>query len=140
MCNPCLAPAQTLFHSLHAVTWLLHRWEASVTQGGLRWPKVLNPMPAGWQAPPAEAKDLFLQHAALEENYGLARSAMEVYDLAVRTVPRELRLPLYDLYLARASEFFGLGKVRLVLKPLSACTLKSASGASRGCSAGEGDL
>ena len=69
-------------------------------------------MPA-WQAPPAEAKDLFLQHAALEENYGLARSAMEVYDLAVRTVPRELRLPLYDLYLARASEFFGLGKVRL---------------------------
>ena len=94
-------------------------------------------MPAGRQAPPAEAKDLFLQYAALEENYGLARSAMEVYDLAVRTVPRELRLPLYDLYLARASEFFGLGKVRLPTRHLGACTLKLASGASRsgGCSA-----
>lgn len=36
---------------------------------------------------------------------------MEVYDRAVRTVPQELRLQIYDLYLARASDFFGIAKV-----------------------------
>lgn len=64
------------------------------------------------QAPPAESKPLFLQYAALEEEYGLARSAMEVYEKAVRTVPENERLSVYNLYLARAHQFFGLGKVR----------------------------
>ena len=27
--HPCLAPVHTLTHCLHAVTWLLHCWEAS---------------------------------------------------------------------------------------------------------------
>ena len=54
---------------------------------------------------------LFLQYAALEENYGLARSAMEVYDKAIQTVPQNERLSVYDLYLARASDFFGIAKV-----------------------------
>ncbi|CAL8465590.1 g5126 [Coccomyxa elongata] len=64
------------------------------------------------QAPPEESRPLFTQYAKLEEDYGLARSAMEVYDRAVRTVPQADRLAIYDLYLARAHEFFGLGKVR----------------------------
>jgi pre-mRNA-splicing factor SYF1 len=64
------------------------------------------------QAPPAEARPLFLQFAALEEAHGLARAAMEVYDRAVRTVPEAERGAVYDLYLARAHEFFGLGKAR----------------------------
>ncbi len=63
------------------------------------------------QAPPEESRPLFTQYAKLEEDYGLARSAMEVYDRAVRTVPQADRLAIYDLYLARAHEFFGLGKV-----------------------------
>lgn len=63
------------------------------------------------QAPPKESKVLFLQYAALEENYGLARSAMEVYDKAIQTVPQNERLAVYDLYLARASDFFGIAKV-----------------------------
>ena len=36
---------------------------------------------------------------------------MEVYDRAVRTVPQEERLSIYDQYLARASTFFGIAKV-----------------------------
>ena len=63
------------------------------------------------QAPPEESKPLFLQYAALEEQYGLARSAMDVYDKAVKTVPVTERLTVYELYLARAHEYFGLGKV-----------------------------
>ncbi len=64
------------------------------------------------QAPPEEARPLFLQFAALEENHGLARTAMEVYDRAVRTLPEPERLAVYELYLAKASEFFGIGKAR----------------------------
>jgi len=65
------------------------------------------------QAPPKDSKQLFLQYAALEETYGLARSAMEVYDRAVRTVVDKERLEVYNLYLARATQFFGVGKVWL---------------------------
>lgn len=65
---------------------------------------------------PAEASGpVFLQYAALEEEHGLARAAMGVYDQAVRTVPTGERLPIYDVYLKRASDFFGIGKVSLRL-------------------------
>jgi hypothetical protein len=37
---------------------------------------------------------------------------MEVYERATRGVPRPERLPIYELYVVRASEFFGVGKVR----------------------------
>ena len=50
-------------------------------------------------------------HAALEETYGLAKRSMEVYDAAVRTVPPEERLEVYNLFVSRASQFFGVGKV-----------------------------
>lgn len=63
------------------------------------------------QAPAKDSKQLFLQFAALEETYGLARSAMEVYDKAVRTVIDKDRFEVYTLYLARATQFFGVGKV-----------------------------
>ena len=36
---------------------------------------------------------------------------MEVYAKAVRMVPKAERMAVYDLYLAKASEFFGIGKV-----------------------------
>lgn len=64
------------------------------------------------QAPVKDSKQLFLQYAALEETYGLARSAMEVYDKAVRTVVDKERYDVYTLYLARATQFFGVGKVK----------------------------
>ena len=65
------------------------------------------------QAPPESSRELFLQFADLEEKHGLSRSAMAVYERAVRTVPLKDRFPLYELYLARASDFFGIGKVGL---------------------------
>ena len=36
---------------------------------------------------------------------------MAVYEQAVRTVPVAERLPLYEQYIKRASEIFGVGKV-----------------------------
>ncbi|KAL6771434.1 XAB2 [Auxenochlorella protothecoides x Auxenochlorella symbiontica] len=66
------------------------------------------------EAPPEESKPLFLQYAAFEEKHGLARNAMQIYEEAVQKVPVGERLSVYDVYLARASEFFGIGKVREV--------------------------
>ena len=37
---------------------------------------------------------------------------VQVYARAVRLVPKAERMAVYDLYLAKASEFFGIGKVR----------------------------
>ena len=51
---------------------------------------------------------------------------MAVYDRAVRTVPEAERAPVYDLYLARAHELFGLGKARALCPLLAA--LSSVSG------------
>lgn len=67
------------------------------------------------QAPPEQSRALFLQYAALEEQYGLSRSAMAVYEQATRTVPVAERLPLYEQYIKRASEIFGVGKVGAAL-------------------------
>uniref|UniRef100_A0A061S5R0 Pre-mRNA-splicing factor SYF1 n=1 Tax=Tetraselmis sp. GSL018 TaxID=582737 RepID=A0A061S5R0_9CHLO len=64
------------------------------------------------QAPPKESKPLFLQYAQLEEKHGLARHAMEIYERASKRVPESERLGIYDIYLKRASDFFGIGKVR----------------------------
>jgi pre-mRNA-splicing factor SYF1 len=65
-------------------------------------------------APPAAARPFYLQFAAFEEAHGLARSAMAVYEAAVRAVPPAERAAVYEVYVARASEFFGVAKVREV--------------------------
>eukprot|EP00887_Chlorella_sp_A99_P004836 scaffold4.g4836.t1 len=72
------------------------------------------------EAPPEEARPLFLQRAAYEEAHGLARNAMQarraagagvcIYEAAVRKVPDGERLSVYEVYIARASDFFGVGK------------------------------
>ena len=64
------------------------------------------------QCPPEHSKPIYLEYALLEEKHGLARHAMEVYHRAARSVPKAERLSVYDLYLSKASEFFGVGKLR----------------------------
>lgn len=62
-------------------------------------------------APPEKAKPLFLEYAALEEQHGLARHAMEVYERAVPAVPKAERMSVVELYVSRATDFFGVAKV-----------------------------
>ncbi|KAI3444992.1 hypothetical protein Pfo_001657 [Paulownia fortunei] len=61
----------------------------------------------------AEAvKPLYLQYAKLEEDYGLAKRAMRVYDQATKAVPANEKLGMYEIYIARAAEIFGVPKTR----------------------------
>ncbi|XP_042464972.1 pre-mRNA-splicing factor SYF1-like [Zingiber officinale] len=64
------------------------------------------------QAPENEVKPIFLQYAKLEEEYGLAKRAMKVYDQAVKTVPDSEKLSMYEIYIARAASIFGVPKTR----------------------------
>ncbi len=52
------------------------------------------------------------RYAKLEEDYGLARRAMSVYDRAVTTVSDDDRLKVFEIYLAKAASFFGLSATR----------------------------
>ncbi|KAJ9168920.1 hypothetical protein P3X46_020396 [Hevea brasiliensis] len=63
-------------------------------------------------APADSVKPLYLQYAKLEEDYGLAKRAMKVYDQATKAVPNNEKLEMYKIYIARAAEIFGVPKTR----------------------------
>lgn len=63
-------------------------------------------------APPEFARLIYLKYAAFEEQYGLARNTMQIYEHAVKKVKKSDRLHLYEMYVSKASEFYGIGKVR----------------------------
>lgn len=65
-----------------------------------------------FQAPGECVKPLYLQYAKLEEDYGLAKRAMKVYDQATKAVPASEKLSMYEIYIARAAEMFGVPKTR----------------------------
>ncbi|WCJ26949.1 Pre-mRNA-splicing factor SYF1 [Euphorbia peplus] len=62
--------------------------------------------------PADSVKPLFLQYAKLEEDYGLAKRAMKVYDQATKALPNNEKLEMYKIYIARAAEIFGVPKTR----------------------------
>lgn len=64
--------------------------------------------------PEADAKPLYLQYAKLEEDHGLARPALAVYERATKAVADNEKLGIYDIYIARAAEFFGLPRTRQI--------------------------
>ncbi|KAL5716933.1 hypothetical protein ACHQM5_010035 [Ranunculus cassubicifolius] len=64
------------------------------------------------KAPAEDVKPLYLQYAKLEEEYGLAKRAMKVYDEAAKCVPDNEKMSMYEVYIARAAEIFGVPKTR----------------------------
>ena len=59
-------------------------------------------------------KPLYLQYAKLEEDYGLAKRAMKVYDQATKSVPNNEKLSMYEIYIARAAEDDWAKRVNLI--------------------------
>nr|XP_043629863.1 pre-mRNA-splicing factor SYF1-like [Erigeron canadensis] len=69
------------------------------------------------EAAPSEAvRPLYVQYAKLEEDYGLAKRAMRIYDQATKVVPANEKLSMYEIYIARAAEVFGVPKIREIFK------------------------
>jgi pre-mRNA-splicing factor SYF1 len=62
---------------------------------------------------PAEfAKPLFMMYGALEEERGLARSAMRIYERATRAVADTDKQGMFDFYIAKSATNFGLPSTR----------------------------
>lgn len=62
--------------------------------------------------PPRFAKVLYLMYGALEEERGLARHAMRIYERATRAVSDEDRLDMFNFYVTKSASNFGLTSTR----------------------------
>jgi len=62
--------------------------------------------------PPKFAKDIYLYYGNLEEERGLARHAMRIYERATRAVSDEDRADMFNLYITKSASNFGLPSTR----------------------------
>jgi pre-mRNA-splicing factor SYF1 len=62
--------------------------------------------------PPKFAKVLYLMYGALEEERGLARHAMRIYERATRAVADEDRADMFNYYITKSASNFGLTSTR----------------------------
>ncbi|KAF9452876.1 TPR-like protein [Macrolepiota fuliginosa MF-IS2] len=64
------------------------------------------------KCPPKSCKPIFLMYAKLEEEYGLAKRAMSIYERATQVVNDEDKFEMFTIYIAKATENFGLPATR----------------------------
>lgn len=64
------------------------------------------------QCPAEHAKYFFLLYAKLEEDHGLARHAMAVYDRATSAVKEDEMFDMYNIFIKKAAEIYGLPRTR----------------------------
>ncbi|KAI9311508.1 putative Pre-mRNA-splicing factor syf1 [Dichotomocladium elegans] len=64
------------------------------------------------KCPPKYAKPIILMYGKLEEEHGLARHAMRIYDRGTRVVSDEDRLEMFNFYIAKATASFGVVAAR----------------------------
>lgn len=64
--------------------------------------------------PPEDAPELFIKYAKAEEEYGMARHAMLVYDRATRMVTDACRLDMYRLYIKKVEQYYGVTRTRVI--------------------------
>lgn len=62
--------------------------------------------------PAKYAKTFYLLYAKLEEDYGLARHAMSVYERATKAVLPEEQFDMFTIYIKRAADVFGITNTR----------------------------
>ena len=62
--------------------------------------------------PPDLIKNFFLLYAKLEEEHGLARHVMTVYERAVGAVQESDMFDLFNLYIKKAAEIYGIPRTR----------------------------
>lgn len=79
--------------------------------------------------PPRFAKTLYLMYGALEEERGLARHAMRIYERATRAVADEDRSEMFNFYITKSASNFGLTSTRAIYeRAIAALPDKEAAG------------
>lgn len=64
--------------------------------------------------PPKFAKTIYLMYGNLEEERGLARHAMRIYERATRAVADEDRADMFNFYITKSASNFGLPSTRQI--------------------------
>merc|ERR1719431_311476 len=64
--------------------------------------------------PEKYAKNFYLLYAKLEEEHGMARHAMAVYDRAIMAVEKKEQAEVYNIYLRKAAEIYGVTRTRQI--------------------------
>ena len=79
--------------------------------------------------PPKFARTLYLMYGALEEERGLARHAMRIYERATRAVADEDRSAMFEFYITKSASNFGLTSTRPIYeRAIAALPDKEAAG------------
>ena len=71
--------------------------------------------------PPEFAKGFYLLYAKLEEDHGLAKHAMSIYDRAVSAVDKVDQLDMFNVYIRKAGEMFGITHTRAIYEKAVEC-------------------
>lgn len=64
--------------------------------------------------PPELAKCFYLLYAQLEEEHGLARHAMAVYERATTAVKPEEMFDMFNIYIKKAAQIYGIPRTRQI--------------------------
>ncbi|KAJ7261364.1 protein prenylyltransferase [Mycena haematopus] len=64
------------------------------------------------KCPPKSSKPLFLMYAKLEEDFGLAKRSMSIFDRATQAVGDEDKFEMFTIYIAKATANYGLPATR----------------------------
>ncbi|KAF9239666.1 hypothetical protein BU15DRAFT_87966 [Melanogaster broomeanus] len=64
------------------------------------------------KCPPMSCKPLFFMYGKLEEDYGLAKRAMSIYERATQVVADEDKFEMFTIYIAKATANYGLPATR----------------------------
>ncbi|KAJ6633746.1 Pre-mRNA-splicing factor syf1 like [Pseudolycoriella hygida] len=67
------------------------------------------------------AKCFYLLYAKLEEEHGLARHAMAVYERATTAVKPEEMFDMFNIYIKKAAEIYGLPRTRQIYEKAIEC-------------------
>lgn len=62
--------------------------------------------------PEKYVRRILMLYAKLEEEHGLARRALDIYKRSCSLCPAEDRFDMYNVYIAKTAEFFGLARTR----------------------------
>ncbi|TFJ86981.1 hypothetical protein NSK_001315 [Nannochloropsis salina CCMP1776] len=66
------------------------------------------------KVPADEAADFYIRYAKLEEEHGLARHAMAIYDRGTQAVPEDKRYDFFLLYIKKVEALYGVTRTREV--------------------------
>ncbi|XP_064458638.1 pre-mRNA-splicing factor syf1 homolog [Ornithodoros turicata] len=97
------------------LTKFLKRYNSLNSNGGSKLERARDLFEQCLEGCPAKyAKALYLLYAKLEEEHGLARHAMAIYDRGCKAVLPEEQFEMFNVYIRKAAEIYGLTHTRQI--------------------------